>query len=98
VRDLVRREAEQALAVEADVAGVGAVEPRDEVEDGGLAGAVRADQAGDLAALDVEREAVERDDAAEAPCQLVDLEKRDTRLLPCRLLPGVTSCTFLPWR
>ena len=42
------------------------VEPRDHVERRRLAGAVRADQPGDRAFLDVERDVVERDDAAEA--------------------------------
>ena len=54
------------LALEVQLAGVRAVEPGDHVERGGLAGAVRADQADDLALAHVERDVVQRDDAAEA--------------------------------
>jgi hypothetical protein len=74
MRDLVRLQRQQTIAVEADVARVRLVEPRDEVEDGRLSGAVGADQARDLAALDLERETVERLDAAEVFGELVDLE------------------------
>ena len=45
-----------------------------------LPGAVRADQPGDLALVDRERELVEREDAAEAPADVVDLEQRHRRL------------------
>ena len=51
------------------------VEPRQAVEERGLAGAVRADQADDLPARDVERDAVERDDAAEAHRDVGHLEQ-----------------------
>src|SRR5207249_234316 len=40
-----------------------------------LPGAVRPDQADDLACADVERHAVERDDAAEALADAIDLEQ-----------------------
>ena len=49
-----------------ELALVGLVEPRDDVERGRLAGAVRPDQADDAALLDIERQVVERDDAREA--------------------------------
>ena len=45
------------------------------VEAGGLAGTVGADQAEDLAPLDLEVDVVERDDAAEAEGDVVDLEQ-----------------------
>ena len=48
-----------------DVALVRRVQPRDHVERGRLAGAVRADQADDLALRHVERDPVEGDDPAE---------------------------------
>ncbi len=64
--DPVRRLAQERLAVELDLAGVGPVEARDDVERRRLPGAVRTDQPRDLAALDVERDTVERDDAPEA--------------------------------
>ena len=44
--------------------GIGAVDAADAVEQRGLAGAVRPDQAADLAAPDIEGHAVHRDDAA----------------------------------
>jgi hypothetical protein len=52
----------------------GRVEAADDVEGGGLAGAVRTDQAADLAPLDREREIVDRAEAAKPPAQPLDLE------------------------
>ena len=57
---------EDRAALEQDVAAVGHVQTRQAVEERGLARAVGADQAGDLARRNIERHAVERDDAAEA--------------------------------
>ena len=74
--DAVRRRVQQALAVEVELARVGLVEPRDHVEERRLAGAVRADQPDDLALLDVERDVVDRDDAAEAAGDVADGEQR----------------------
>src|SRR5438067_5097022 len=70
--DAVRRRAQQAAPVEDDLAVVRPVEPRDQVEDRRLAGAVRPDQPDDLALTDVERDAVDGNDPAEAPRQLLD--------------------------
>src|SRR6185503_17623983 len=50
-------------------------------EEGGLAGAVRADQADDLSRRDVERDAVERHDPAEAHADLAHAQERLCRLL-----------------
>ena len=55
--DLVRLEADDAALVEQDVAVVGLVDARDQVEERRLAGAVRADHADDLALGDVQVEA-----------------------------------------
>src|SRR6202043_2872424 len=63
--DPVRRARQDALALHQDVAGARLVEPGEAVEQRGLAGAVRADQAEDLALMHVERHAIQRDDAAE---------------------------------
>jgi hypothetical protein len=52
--DLVRLESDDALPFEDDVADVGPVDAGDEVEEGGLAGAVRPDDADDLALVDVQ--------------------------------------------
>ena len=73
--DAAGPDADQALAFEADVAGLRRVEPRDHVEDRRLAGAVRADQTDDLALGDRERDGVECDDPAEALADVVDLEQ-----------------------
>src|SRR5438067_225037 len=70
--DAVRRRAQQAAPVEDDLAVVRPVEPRDQVEDRRLAGAVRPDQPDDLALTDVERDVVDGNDPAEAPRQLLD--------------------------
>ena len=48
------------------------IDPRDQVEDGRLAGAVRADQPDDLTLVRVERDVVERDDPAEPPRYVLD--------------------------
>ena len=48
-RDLVHREAADALAGELHLAGVGRVDAGDEIDQRGLAGAVGTDQAADLA-------------------------------------------------
>ena len=65
-RDGMARLAEDGAALEQDVAVVGHVEARQAVEERGLARAVGADQAGDLAGRHVEGDAVQRHDAAEA--------------------------------
>ena len=74
--DAVRRAGEHRAAFEQDIAAIGRVEPADAVEQRGLAGAVRPDQPEDLALLDGERDAVERDDAAEAQSDVADFEQR----------------------
>ena len=86
--DVVRRCPQEARAIERDLAVVGAVEPHDQVEDRGLAGAVGPDQPGDLALCHVERDAVDRDDPPEPPRQVLEREQRHGgRLYGCRGLP-----------
>ncbi len=72
----MRRSAEEALAVEDDVARVRAVEASDDVEGRRLARPVRPDQPGDLTLPDVERHVVERDDAPEPARDVPQLEER----------------------
>ena len=69
--DLVHRPAEQLLLAEPRRPG-GLGEPRDGVDAGRLAGAVRADEEPDLAEVRVEGDAVDRDEARE-----LDVEVRD---------------------
>jgi hypothetical protein len=52
------------------------VEAGHAVEDGSLAGAVRTDQRGDVAAADGKGEVVDRDQAAEAHGQVLDRQDR----------------------
>jgi hypothetical protein len=73
--DLERGLLQERSAVEEHVARVRPVQPRDDVEGGRLARAVRADEPRDLPLLDVERHAVERDDAAEAQGDVPYLEE-----------------------
>ena len=73
--DLVGRRLEDRGAVEQHFARVRLVEPGDDVEGRRLAGAVRPDQPGDVPFLDVERDAVERDDSAEAQGDVPYLEE-----------------------
>ena len=64
--------AEAAAVAQRDAALGRLVEAGDAVEDRGLAGAVRADEGGDVAAADVEGEIVDGDEAAEAHGQVLD--------------------------
>ena len=57
------------LPIETDLAAVRPVEPGNEIEQGGLAGTVRADDADQFALGEVEIDVVDRGEPAEAPCQ-----------------------------
>ena len=74
--DLVRRDAGQRLAVERPGAVVGPVEAGEQVEEGALAGAVRPDERGDRAALDLDVVDLDGGEAAEAPGHAVGDEDR----------------------
>ena len=71
--ELLGRQAGDVAAREVDAAGVRRVEPGDEIEQRGLAGAVRPDDADQLALGDGERQRVDGGDAAEAARQPLDL-------------------------
>ncbi len=70
--DPVRRTRQDARAFHENVAGARLVEPAQAIEECGLAGAVRPDQAEDLALMHVEGNAVQRDDAAEHDADVAD--------------------------
>src|SRR5262249_61064800 len=70
-------------AVEADRAGLVDERAADAIDERRLAGAVRADQPDPLAGGNLERDAVERDEAAEPLAQVLDCEQRGHRTLPC---------------
>ena len=74
--DAMRRPRQQRAPGEQDVAPVRRVEAADAIEQRRLAGAVRTDQAEDLALVQRERDAVERDDAAEPQRDVANLEQR----------------------
>ena len=69
-RDLLGRAADERLAAEPDVAADDRSDAHDRVQGRRLAGAVRADQADDLAGADLEREAAHSLDAAVANAQI----------------------------
>src|SRR5271163_444081 len=65
-----------AVDVHDETANARLVEAGKAVEDGGLAGAVRSDNGGDLAGIGSERQIVDRDQPAEAHRQMLDEEQR----------------------
>jgi hypothetical protein len=73
--DLVGAQAGDRAAVDADLAAARAVQAGDDVERGGLAGAVRPDQATDLAGFDPEREIVD----ARTPPKLMETPSSSSR-------------------
>src|SRR5439155_21494006 len=73
---LVRFEVPEVAALVADVALVAREDAGDAVEHGGLAGAVRADQAEDLALEEVEGDVGQCLDAAEPQRDVLDLQQR----------------------
>ncbi len=78
---LVHRQRGDVVAVELDAAAVGLDQAGDHVEHGGLAGAVRAEQADRLAAAHIERDALDHRAAAEALLDAVGGEISALRLL-----------------
>ena len=74
--DLIGLLARRGHPVDQDGAAGGLINVGQQVEDGGLARAVGADQAGDLAAADHQVEAVHSGQAAEVDAQLTHIEDR----------------------
>ena len=73
-RDIVRRHPCDVLAVEMDRPARRLIEPADQVDDRGFAGAVRANDGENLARLDVETDAIDGLHAAEADRKVPDAE------------------------
>ncbi len=65
-RDTMPWHRQDGLAIEQDFTGTWLVQPAQAVEQGGLAGPIRSNQAGNLPSRDVEADVVQGDDAAEA--------------------------------
>src|SRR5579883_2375069 len=78
-RHAVGRQGENAAPVEDDVAFPRRVETAEAVEQRGLAGPIRPDQAEQLAGADREGDAVERNDAAEAHADVAYGDERRRR-------------------
>ena len=74
--DAIGRKPVDALAGERDAAAVRCVHAGDHVEQGRLAGAVRADDGVDAAFGHLEAEPIDRDEAAEALADIVDRQER----------------------
>ena len=74
--DLVRGSPVDPAPVEVDASGAGPQEAGDGAQQGGLAGAVRSDQRDDLSPLHLERDAVQRRQAAIAGDQVLDAQRR----------------------
>jgi hypothetical protein len=66
---------QEVVTVEAHAALGRLVDPRHDVEQRGLARAVRSDQGADLAAVDGEGQPVERDHAAEPHTDVLDFQQ-----------------------
>ena len=75
-RHAMTRLLQELVAVESDAAGFRLIEAAEAIEQRRLAGAVRADEAANLPAPDLEGHFVQRDDAAEADRQLADRQQR----------------------
>jgi hypothetical protein len=75
-RPLVRRELGDVAALEQDPAAVRRQGARHAIDERGLAGAVGADETQPIARPDLNRDAVERQEAAEALGDAVDVEER----------------------
>src|SRR5918992_1225417 len=74
-RHMVRLEPGKLAPGEAEGAGIGGIDPRQDVEERGLAGAVRPDQAVDLACGNGKRDIVQSLNAAEALGRTLDEQK-----------------------
>src|SRR5207253_10475657 len=78
LRDHMRRQADERLAVEENVSRSRPVDAGDEVEERRLAGAVRTDHAHDLALVDVQVEIGDDVQAPEVHRQLLQLQQAHT--------------------
>src|ERR1700722_17402379 len=75
-RDLVRRQPRDILALEDDLARCRAFDPHDRLHRGRFAGAVRPDQAENLAGMNLQAEIFDRGEAAESFGEAADFQHR----------------------
>ncbi len=100
-RRIVRLHLGPRLALEGDAAMLRLVEAVDDVEHGGLAGAIRADDGAHLALLDIERHVADRAHAAERQRNVFDREDdlAGGNVAGGRRSHGATQrAPTLPWR
>ena len=94
--DLVGGHAVDALAVEQNFAGAGALEAGDRAHEGGLAGSVGSDQRHEGALGHSEGNSLERRRSPMMDPQILDLEQHDRRY-PSRALAGVSRPGATPY-
>ena len=90
-RDRLRRAGGDVVAGEYDTAGIGRLEARDQVEQRGLAGAVRADDGGDAALGYIQVDGIDRDQAAEAARDVLYRQERHGPLRRAMRSPSEAS-------
>ena len=83
------------LAKEEDLAGVGGVDAGNVVEDGGLAGAVGADQTVDLAVFDLDGEIIDGVNAAEVLLHILHFQHGDS-VFSAHYSASFPAAAFLP--
>ena len=88
LRDAVGRQAGDILAIEDDAAGGRAQHTGQAIEERALAGAIRADDGADLAALDLEVDVVERGQTTKADSQAFRTQYRGGGISPALLGRG----------
>ena len=89
--NLVRREPGEVLAAEADAAAARLDPPGEYIEEGGLAGAVRAHDAVQLALRDLEVDRLEHHAVAEAHVHALGFDQRRHRLIQSCASPAMPS-------
>src|SRR5690242_6014228 len=95
--EAVRRQAPDRVILETDAPAIGRVEAGDDVAVGGLARAVEADEAQDLARFQIEAQAVEGMEAAEALHQALDGEERRALGLTGHRSPSGAAAMSARW-
>src|SRR6185312_11271315 len=95
LRNSMRRPRQNAHAFHQDIALARLIEPGEAIEESGLAGAVRTDQAKDLALMHVEGNAIQRDDAAEHDADVADREQGGLSLRELGLRHVVSSSSII---
>ena len=91
VEQFMRRQAGDILAIQIDLAGAGCEQAVDDIKQRGLAGPVRADQAGNGAPRDLQAHAIDRVKAAETLMRLADGDDVILQAPPPACLPVIQA-------